>query len=177
MYVFGNNTFDMHRCPQSTEDKRSSWRLILTQGTRPLLLPIHLTPTPPHAAVVAARRPPASFAAAARRRTPPPSCRRTPPHAAARRLTPPHTAVLAARRRRCRRTPPHASVVRRTPPSLPHAAAARIRRSPHATAVAEARDEGRGERLPHPPIFYPNDHCQRFYRSQSFGCCHLRRCG
>jgi hypothetical protein len=174
----------MHRCPQSTEDKRSSWRLILTRGgTRPLLLPIHLTSPPPHAAAAAfvARRrspPPSSPHAARRRRLlPPHAAARRRQAAAARRLTPPHTAVLAARRRRCRRTPPHASVVRRTPPSLPHAAAARIRRSPHATAVAEARDEGRGERLPHPPIFYPNDHCQRFYRSQSFGCCHLRRCG
>ena len=40
-YIFNNNTFGT--CPQSTEDKRSSRRLILTRGMRPLLFLIHLT--------------------------------------------------------------------------------------------------------------------------------------
>ena len=58
MYVFKNNTFGT--CPQSTEDKRSSRRLILTRGTRPLLLLIHLTLPPSHAAARHRRMPPLS---------------------------------------------------------------------------------------------------------------------
>ena len=99
----------MHRCPQSTEDKRSSRRLIINPHTRHKAT---ASPHPPHAA---ARR---------RRRH-----LRTPPHAAV-------VAVTAARRRRChcrilllRRSHPFASGsclarrrrcrYRRLPPSLP----------------------------------------------------------